>query len=254
GAELVAGDDGLRLDGFAPGAAQQPYEADLLHEVPAGALLYVSFHGSADLQSKLKQALGNASPVLGVLGGSPLVGKLLANENALYVRRGLLIPEVTLVTHPRDPQQALETLDLLEQQLGSLVPGLPQGKDTTVDGIRVEQFDLGRFSLYYGVFDGKLVASTTLQAFHDLRGGGDKLADDGDFKAAAEAAGLPDRTTGFVYANLAEGLPLVEALADLTGKPLPADVVANLGPLRTLVAYAGAEKGGTPFGAFLRVG
>ena len=251
GAELAADDDGIKVDGFAPGAAQQPYEAELLHEVPAGALLYVSFRGSAELG----QALRQLEPTLGALAQAlPTLGIVLANENALYVRRGLLIPEVTLVTQPRDPQQALEALDRLEEQLAPLLGGLPQGKDTTVDGIHVEQFDLGRFSLYYGAFDGKLVVSDTLQAFHDLRSGGDKLADDSDFKAAADAAGMPDRTTGFVYANLAEGLPLVEALADLTGKPLPAGLATNLRPLRTLVAYAGADKGGTPFGAFLRVG
>ena len=81
----------------------------------------------------------------------------------------------------------------------------------------------------------------------------DKAALDSAFKGAQSASGMPDRTTGFVYANLQDALPVVKGLASLAGATLPAGG-ADLGALRTLTAYgAGGSGGVSSFTLFLEV-
>ena len=64
------------------------------------------------------------------------------------------------------------------------------------------------------------------------------------FKAATKAAGLPQQTTGFVYANLQDALPLLRAAVP------GAAGLGDLGALHSLVAFGartGAESSYTLF-------
>lgn len=63
--------------------------------------------------------------------------------------------------------------------------------------------------------------STTQQGIAAFRAGGAKLSRDPFFELAARAAGLPTRTTGFVYADLRRGAGALRVLAPLFGVPVP---------------------------------
>jgi len=177
-----------------------------------------------------------SSAGLGLLQGllGPAAGELpkqletlLGGETALYVRPGLPIPEVTLVTQPRDPAAASQTLD-------DLLGALP--KTGMLSGL----------NLHRAVVAGRLVISTTQQGIDDFRSNGPKLSSDPSFLEAKKHSGLPEQVTGLAYANVKDALPLL----GLAGIKLP----AGMPDLRTFAAYSGTSGGDTTFTAFLGVG
>lgn len=266
-AELVAEDDGLRLDGTAVTSGAQagpkPYKAALLDQVPAGALLYASFNGEglgnqANFRKGFEQGyLGSgAGAVPGLKTLLPLfeqVGSVFANENALYVRAGSPIPEVTLVTQPDLPLQASAALDKLVAKL-SATAGTPlKPKPVTIGSVKATEVNLGPVSIFYGVDGGKLIVSDQQQAFTDLKGSGPRLSGDATFKEAVSASGLPDATNGFLYVNVKDTVPLVTSLAQLGGASLPAQVMDNLRPLRSVVAWAAGGSNETTATMFVAI-
>lgn len=163
-------------------------------------------------------------------GGLTLPAKLdvpqgvLGGESALYVRPGaLMVPEVTLVTQPVDLQKA--------------VAALPQR--------------IGGLSLVHATVGDLLVASTSQKGIDDFRSSGSKLADAAAFKDASSSAGMPDQTTGFLYANLKDALPLAQVVAPMLGVQLPN---VDLSALRSLAAYGTRSGDEQHFGLFLQVG
>jgi hypothetical protein len=257
-AELVAENDGLRLDGTirTTGIKQtvKPYTATLVHEVPAGALLFASFNGEGlaaqtSLGGQLQQGagaiprLGQLLPVLQQLGG------LFAHESALYVLPGMLIPEVTLVTKPDSPAQAAAALDSLVAGLGASA----KAKPITIGTVKAKELNLGRFSIYYGIQGGELIVTSSQQAFQELKSSGSKLSGDATYKEALAASGMPAATNGFLYVNLKDSIPLLEGLAQLGGAAIPSGVSGNLGPLRTAVAWATSSAGEGTVGVFVEI-
>jgi hypothetical protein len=257
-AEVVAQDDGVKLDGRVkseggkPGAAYRP---ELIRDVPAGALVYLSFDGSggSGIAGGLKQSFG-ALPGAARATAQILdrLGPIFAHEGALYVRAGgAAIPEITLLAVPDDPQQGVAAIDELVAKLGG---GGLKPKPAQIAGVDARELDLGRFSLYYGVVGTKLVVTDARSAFQTVEEGGPSLADDPTFKAARSQAGMPEETGGFLYVNLKDSLPLVESLAQLAGSKLPAQLSENLKPLRTFIAYTGKDGASvSTFTAFLGV-
>jgi uncharacterized protein DUF3352 len=261
-ADLVAEDDGVRLEaqtqlsGNAPQG--QAYEPALLKQVPAGALVFVSFNGKTfqgnflqNFQAGFKcggnvAGVGELKPVLDVLSE---LGKVLGNENAFYVRPGAGIPEVTLVTQPDDTAAAVAALDRLVLQLGSLVGAPLSPHEVDVGGVKAKSINLGNFSIYYGAKGKYVIVTDQPQAFNDLGSSGPKLADDATYKEAVAAAGMPSETNGFVYVNLKDAVPFVESFARLAGQDIPSDVSENLRPLRTFVAWSEGQK----FSLFLEI-
>jgi hypothetical protein len=236
GASLTSRGDGLKLEALAPRgglvangpprlAVQpiQPYTSALADEIPAGVAAVVDFqvpYGAFEiLQSvpkPLRDLFGNDTALPNELDA------VLGGETALYVRPGLP-PEITLVTQPADTDQASETLD-------SLLRASPS---------------LSKTKLYRAVIGGQLVISTAQAGIDAFRGGGAKLSSDKGFLDAAKDAGMPDRTTGFAYAD-ERGLPLLA----LAGVPIPKD----LPPLKRLVAYGAEVQRRSTLTALLGVG
>lgn len=234
-AALTSTDEGLKLDGVASRAGLSsppanapkpvaPYRADLLDRIPAGVLAAVDFRLPDGALSLLRGATAGLGPGAATLPSD--LDALLGGESALYVRGGLPMPEVTLVTRPADTAAA-------EQALGNLLKGLPQG--TPAAGVQ----------LHHATVDGRLVVSTAAQGVDAFRGGEAKLGSDAAFEAAAKQAGLPERTSGFLYVNLKDAL----ALADLTGMKQP----ANLPDLRSLLAFGSDDGREATFTAFVGV-
>ena len=219
--------NGLKLEGFAHRAADAagpstPYAPALVDEIPSGALAVLDFKVSSAGLGLLQGLLGPAAGEL-----PKQLETLLGGETALYVRPGLPIPEVTLVTQPRDPAAASQTLD-------DLLGALPK------TGM------LSALTLHRAVVAGRLVVSTTQQGIDDFRSNGPKLSSDPSFLEAKKQSGLPEQVTGFAYANVKDALPLLE----LAGLRLP----AGMPDLRTFAAYSGTSGSDTTFTAFLGVG
>jgi hypothetical protein len=106
----------------------------------------------------------------------------------------------------------------------------------------MQRLTLGPVAILYGVVDGKLVVTDNPTAVRDLRDGGrDALSDDSTFQAARDAAGMPDETNGWLYVNLKDAVPLVEGLAGLGGQQVPAEVSANLRPLRSAIVFGASD-------------
>jgi len=235
-AAVVAESGGVKIDGFVRtqgGTAQaQPYASTLVSRIPSGALLVADFDAAA-LQAKAS----GASKLAASLGG----------ETAFYVSPGEPIPSVTLVTNPADPQAAADALD-------KAVAGLGSGATSGSGPLGGLGSILGSLHLYHAIDGGTLIASTSPQAIADFQGGGQKLADDGAFKDATSAAGMPAETNGFVYVDLAKSLPLVEGLAGMMGAKLPAGIQDDLAPLHSVVGYATTSGDETSFTVFVAIG
>jgi hypothetical protein len=240
-AAVFAEDDGLRLQATAadPDGAAEPYRAELLDRVPAGVSLVASFRGQDGLGERLRSL--PFPPGLG-LGA---VAEVLEDEGVLYVRRSLLLPEVTLLTAVEDEQEATAAVRRL---LGSLdAPAGPgdSGTEGTVD--------LGIATITYGARDGILVVTTSAAGLDVLEPGRDALGDDPRFRRAAEKAGLPDESAGFLYVRLDDLVPLVLGLAGMQGERPPDELRENLEPLRELFVWAGRDGDRATYEGFLEL-
>jgi hypothetical protein len=258
-AALVAKDEGLEVSGrvgrTGP-ASTSDYSARFVDSVPAGALLYASFRGNGttrNMRSGLGPALGAMPQLAPVFAAVTKLAPLFANENALYVLPGLPIPEVTLLTRPKSVAKGKAAITGLVSSLGPLLGGQARVRSTSLDGVPAKEIQLGSFSLYYGSAGGRVFLSSSRRVVTELGDGGQKLADDPTFTEARDAAGMPDRTSGFLYVNLKDSVPLIEGLAQLGGTQVPGDVDSNLRHLRTFLAFASAKTGEDRFTAFLGI-
>jgi hypothetical protein len=267
---LEAEGGGVRLEGAGKlagdetGAAFEPFKAHFPDEVPSGALVYLDFHGLGDQLKSFRDALAQAVPGfdrdLARIEHETRVSldedlfPLFANETALYVRRGLLIPEVTLVTHVEDEGAAVPVLDKLFGALHDYLPQTATPQPTTIDGVAAKVVPLaGPVSLYYAAFDGRLVLTTSREGIAALRSDDDRLSGDPDFARALDDAKVPEETTGFGYVDLKTAIPYVLDFLGMSGATVPADVRANLEPLDKLVFFGTKDGRTVRFTGFLAV-
>jgi hypothetical protein len=153
------------------------------------------------------------------------------------MRPGFPIPEVTIVTQVDDEQGALAVLDKLAGEVAEY-HGSAELDSVDIDGVQAKELAVTQFfSVFYAAFDGRLVVTTSQQGIADLKSGENRLADDEAFKAATEAAGMPDETTGFIYVDLDQALPVLTGLMGFGGHASPDWLDRNLEPLQSLVLY-----------------
>jgi hypothetical protein len=250
-ADVTAAGDGLRFHAYSRDGMTanlpanrrpvptQPYQSHLVDEIPAGALVVADFVAKPGMfelvdQSKLR-------PLQGALKADPtLLAKLdqiVGGETALYVRQGVLMPEITIVTQPNDTHAAeaalTDVLKTLKMQGGGM---------------------LAQFGLFHAVIGGQLVASTSQKGIEDFRSGGPKLSGDSTFEQAQKGVGMPAQTTGFLFVNVKDALPLVQAFAPLLGFKLPPALQGNdLSALRTLAAYGSRTGEEQSYTVYLQV-
>jgi hypothetical protein len=255
-AELVASGDGVRVNGYSHDGSTRstaprfrqlpavPYASSLVDEIPSGALFVADFpvtpgefqfSSSGSLPQPLQKFLGTSPTFLAELDD------LLGGETALYVRPGLPIPEVTIVTQPNDVTQA-------ESALADVLKTLRAAASTAKGGL-----DLSKVPVFHRAAGGQLIISTSQQGIADFSSAGPKLSADPSFKGAQQASGMPAQTTGFLYVNLATSLPLVQALGPMLGLKLPTGSQADLSALRTLTAFGTRNGEDTTFSVFLEV-
>jgi hypothetical protein len=125
----------------------------------------------------------------------------------------------------------------------------------TVAGVSARKLVLGKTSLYYAVFDGKLVVTNAEGGISGLSEG-PRLVDSQAWKDTSEAAGLPDQTSGIVYADVPKLVPLIDKLAKSgkNGKPLTPEAKANLEAFSTAVFYGSVDGDVLSIKGFASVG
>jgi hypothetical protein len=231
-----------------------PYEAQLPDVVPGDVLLYFSFNDLERVFSTFRDCLAGSSPEFeqglgqleAALGVSieEDIAPLFANEGALYVRKAAVIPEVTLLLEVDDEAKAEQTIDDLLAGLAPFAPQLGSPEATQVAGVDVKRIQVPPVSIFYGAFDGRLVVTTSREGIVALREEGDKLADDELFQQAAEDAGMPSETVGYLFVDIANSVQYALDLAGLAGAQgdVPDEVSRNLEPLQHFMVY-GTEDG-----------
>ena len=249
-ASLSAEGDGIRMHGAVQGpgasalAGSGDYHSKLLSDVPADALAFLTFRTGKGLGSALQSMSAPLEYALGI-SVDDLVG-LFANESALYVRPGAVIPEITLLLQPKSTTSALATLDKLARRVA-------RAAGATVKGGAEKTIDFGQFAVHYGAKVNKVVITNAATGVAQVGSPGDKLTDSADFKEAKGAARLPDSNGGFVYLDLKNAIPLIEGFAGLAGENLPSSVTENLRPLRSFLAWNAGSGNTRTFDLFLEI-
>jgi hypothetical protein len=212
----------------------------LADEIPSGVLAALSLTGGTvdALPSGTEQQLGQLTQQLGV-DISSLIG-ILQGPVIAYVTQGTPIPAVTLAAEPPDAAGASNAISALMTKL--VLKNSGTVKHVTIGGVQLNSVNVSVVSLYWGTYDGKLVFTTDPSSLSSLKNGpSSKLLDDSSFKDIASAAGMPDQNQGFLYVDAKDALPMVEGIATLAGKNIPADVQANLQPLKTILVYGSRD-------------
>jgi hypothetical protein len=241
-AAVTSTSDGLKLEAFArtggltaAGAPRYimhpaaPYASVLVDEIPSGALAVIDLKVTGGMFENLGALPAPLVKFFGAANAAALPNQLdtlLGGETAIYVRPSLPMPEVTLVTNPADTVAASQALDAILAELPA---------KSMFSGVK----------LYRKTMGGQFVVSTTQQGLVDFSGGGARLSADPSFVAAKTQSGMGATTTGFVYANVKDALPLLT----LAGVKLP----TGLPSLGTFMAYGGLTSTEASLTAFLGV-
>jgi len=209
----------LRVEGDRIEAA--PYAAELPAQVPAPVTLLVDAKGLDRTIEELKGSPALATsrnPIVQALRTGVLddAVRLFANEAAFYVRPLPGGPEATLIVQVDDEAAADAIVDRLVTLAGAVTRTAPAHE--TIAGVEATRLMLRKTTVYYGVFDGKLVATTAPSGIRGLRRAGPRLVETPPWRAATVAAGLPDRIAGLAYADVGRALPLVGRLLGVTSE------------------------------------
>ncbi len=232
---------------FAPFTPSLPAQA----QGPATAWLQLSGIGAAGPRLLGAVPTGGAgariAAVLGQLGralsarGVDLnrdVLPVLQGEFALEITPGIPLPTLTLIARTRDEAGARAAFAQLQGPLAQIFaptgsgPGVaPTFTEETVAGVDVFRLRLSAVrELDYAVFDGRLVASTSLQGIAAARSAGPRLASDADFRAAT--AERPKKVTSLVFLDFRQLLGLIEQTG-LSQNPRYRAVRADLARIRS---------------------
>jgi hypothetical protein len=226
---LTAEDGGFRIAGKlrnGPGRPQ-PVAAGLVEEVPADAYVALAFGGGGS-PSELPNPLGiDLRPI----------AKLLAGGGVVWVRPGLIIPEVTALL----PGGRADGIDEL---LRSLTGSEPEPAE--LDGRPARRLQAGPLTITYAQIDGRLVVTTAATL-----GGTGRLVDDPRFQAAREAAGMPKQTNGFLYADVGRVASLLGLLGGLDAAPH--ELSRNLEQVESVTAFAAGDGSEQELGVFVAI-
>jgi hypothetical protein len=247
-------EEGWKLDGAwkSKEGSAKTFSPALLDRVPSGSLVVASFKGSDQTFAQLRntpqgqQAMAQIQQLLGV--GFDQLTRLTADEGVLYVRRSVLIPEVTLILKQKDSRAASATLNTIANRAALFFGSRPVRANASGT---VKKLPFGNFSVYYGVDGGNVVISDSLAAFG--RKPSSTIEHDPVFEKAKSAAGMPDETSGFLYVNVRDAVPVIEGIAQLSGQAVPPEVSQNLAPLQSFLIYGSSSDSVTKFSALLQV-
>jgi hypothetical protein len=237
------------------------YHADLPGALPGGAVVYLSFNGVGNRINKLVDSLGESisnfdrdRAQIELVLGYPLedVFGLLDGEGAiaLYPTESGS-PAFLFVAQVSDESKASSILDRLATLAAA--SGSLDVRSVQVGSVEAKEIDVSGMSVYVAVFDGKLVTTNSRSALEKMQGSGPKLADDSAYKTAVAQAGVPEETSGFVYADTKEALEYAFSYAEALGATVPPVAKENTAPLRGLLLYGSKDGGDLTLTGFLGI-
>ncbi len=274
---LAAEDDGFRLSGAFPTGDREAPEsgsAELAEELPAGALVFGSIRdlgrqlrdvlrcvtdANEEARTQLMQAelglgLSFEEDILPLFDGETAYAVYPVSESgAGEASTPFGAPAVTLVTDVEDEARARAIADQITARASAFLDGVDVA-DADIAGIGAKRVTVpNQGALFYAVFDGKLVLTSTEEGLRGFREEGARLGDDEAYEGAREAAGAPDETAGFLYVNVGEFADLfLGAFMGLPGGP-PPDTQETVEPLRSLFLWGEADEEMTTFEGFLEI-
>jgi uncharacterized protein DUF3352 len=220
--------------------------------VPKDALLYLAFHGSKGMLG----GLGN-NPILQQSGFKGLgdalqqLGRIMAGENALYVRApgSSDLPEVTFLAAPEGGLDGAVALDSVLNRFAKELGGRPHR--SVVAGVPVRAIGTGAgVVVRYANVNGKLVVTDLPSGIAFAKNGGKVLADSQEYQDASRSSGLPAKPQVVLYVDIHSTIPLIRRLGNAR---IPASVERNLKPLRSAVEYAVNRSHEIQISFFLRI-
>jgi len=257
--------DGIKITSAFNGdlkVGSESYHANLPSSLPSGAIVYVSTSGLGKTVSGLLNELGSSVPdfdrqraQIELVLGYPLseVFDLLNGEDAIAVYEpdggtvGVLF--VAEVSDESKAQNILTRLATLAAASGDL-----DVKTVQIGTVQAKELTLQNgISVFAAVFDGKLVTTNSRKLLEEMLGSGPKLSDDAAYTAAVAGAGVPDQTSGFVYADLEEALGYAFDYVESHGETVPQVVTDNTAPLRGLLLYSTKDGGNITLTGFLGI-
>ncbi len=263
----AAEDDGVALEAAYTNTKEYDignYKPELDDALPSGALLYLSFGNLEDFFNRVlasadenvPQFKAQRSQIESALGfelKSDLF-PLFSKEGAIGIYKGgEVAPNVLFVLRVPDEAKAQRVVDRVAA-LASLSGGT--SRTVKVHGVDAKEIIISGagISIFAVVTDGKAFVTNSKAVLEQALGDTKKLADDAVYQEARDAAGAPDQTASFVYANLEGGLPYVFHFAELDqpGSITP-DMRANTKPLRSAVLYAKQDGKRTSLSGFLTI-
>jgi hypothetical protein len=263
----AAEDDGVAVEAAYSNTKEYKlgsYKPELDDALPSGALFYLSFGNLEDVFNSVLTSADQSFPqfkaqrsrieaALGFELKSDLF-PLFSKEGAIAVYRGdELTPNVLFVLRVPDEAKAQRVVDRLAA-LASL--GGETSRTIRVHGVEAKEITIAEagISVLAAVSDGKAFVTNSKAALEQALGDTKKLADDAVYQEARDAAGAPDETASFVYANLEGGLPYAFRFAELDepGSVTP-EVRANTKPLRSAVLFAKQDGKRTSLSGFVTI-
>lgn len=264
-AAVTPGSDGIRIASSFNGDLDLGgggYHAELPSSLPAGAMFYLSFNGIGNRLNKLVDSLGSSIPnfdqqraQIELALGYPLkdVFDLLSGEGAFVLYPTATgTPPVLFAAKIGDETKAQRILDRLATLAAA--SGSLQIRSVQIGSVRASEITLQNGThAYAAVFDGKLVTTNSRAAIEAMQGSGSKLADDSSYKGALTGADAPSETSGFLYANLNDGLQWAFDYAESRGSTIPQTARDNTAPLRGLLLYGSKDGNGFTLTGFLGI-
>jgi hypothetical protein len=258
--------EGVRLEaGYKTDKEQEigEFSPELDDVLPANALAYVSFGNLEDYLNTLVESADESFPefqrerskiekALGFSLKSDLF-PLFSNEGAIAVYRGgeLDFP-ILLFVLSVDEEKATHVIERLAA-LAEL-SGDAESRTVQVGGLEATEvrFPSG-VSIFALVDDGKAYVASDRSVLEQALNGS-KLADDPAYQDARRAAEVPDETVGFVYVDLADGLPYIIDFVETTepGSVSP-EVRANTEPLESVFMFAAKDGERVTLSGFLTI-
>jgi uncharacterized protein DUF3352 len=279
GLSLSAEATGVRLKGVVTGsgsstlAGASEFTPSLTANVPGDALAYVGFSNLAGTVSSLVGTLAKSNPDLSsqiqalssqvplLLGGATLddLKALTSKEHALVVTRGGAFPAVSLLLQVDDAARAQKTLDGLKKAVplvaGQLNGGksLPDWQTITEAGVTGQELPLSpKANVVYGAKGGLAVIGTQPSSLALLNAPATSLQADQDFTDAT--VGMPDKVGSLAWIDVQGIVETADALGAFKSTGADAKkVLANLKPVKSLVAWSTVADGVPTVEAFLTV-
>jgi hypothetical protein len=244
----VHGTPGKELDKVSEHAS----DGSLQKLVPKDALLYLAFHGSKGMLGGLgSNPILQQSGLKGLGDALQQLGRIMAGENALYVRApgSSGLPEVTFIAAPEGGVDGAAALDRVLNRFAKELGGRPHR--AVVAGVPVRVIGAGgRVTVQYANVKGKLVVTDLPSGIAFAKNGGKVLTDSREYQDAARSSGLPAKPQVVLYVDIHSTIPLIGRLGN--GR-IPASVERNLKPLRSAVEYAVSLSHEIQISFFLRI-